>query len=137
MNTNDATRASAEALRHPFITSKPDLSAFSFEDLFSAFDALGTTSDVLNGLLCEPRFYRSKENEPTRAGILLDDILGDIYTLRDHIREAAILRPASNPAAMQRKAFFLIEEVADGLASPEFIVEHVTKVLAEPIGGEA
>jgi hypothetical protein len=120
-----ADRPSPSASGAPII----DPTKLSVDQMFALFAALGTVGEVMDGLLCQPRFKH--EDDLGEAGKMLDQLRDTVGDAREAIRAEVLTRKAGTKADLGRMVFFAAEEWVDGSCAPEPALKGLTTALAD------
>jgi hypothetical protein len=105
-----------------------DPSKLSVDQMFALFDALGTVGEVMDGLLCQPKFQ--SKTDLNKAGEMLEQLREVIAEARNSIRTEVASRPPSKDDA-DRLVFFAAEEWVDGGCEPEAALKGLTTALTD------
>jgi len=116
----------ADRPKPPSVAAAIDPSKLSIEQMFALFNALGTVGDVMDGLLCQPRF-KSRHNL-NEAGEMLDQLRDVVSDAREAIRRDVASRPSGEGDA-SRRVFFAAEEWTDGSCEPGRAIEGLIAAL--------
>lgn len=105
-----------------------DPTKLSVSGCFALYAALGTVGEVMDGLLCQPRF--NKGHDLNAAGEMLDQLRDAVADAREAIRRDVASRPAGEGDASHR-VFFAAEEWVDGSCMPGLALKGLTAVLTD------
>ncbi len=104
-----------------------DPTKLSISGCFALYDALGTVGSVMDGLLCQQKFYR--KHDLNTAGEMLDRLRETISDAREAIRLEAISRQPTTRSEAALLVFFVAEEWTDGSREPGLAIEGLTAAL--------
>jgi hypothetical protein len=89
------------------------LEGLTISELSGLRDALHTISDVLSGLLCQPKFSDTNENRFNGAGTVLDGILSQISGAEESVINFLRSSQAGSETEAEDRAWALIGFEAD------------------------
>ncbi|TPM25685.1 hypothetical protein [Mesorhizobium sp. B2-3-4] len=104
-----------------------ELGKLSLDALFSMHDALGTISDVISAISCQPRFC-SEGLSP--AGEMLEKLAEFVEIARGDIHDEGAARPSATERERWLRFYFLANRAVDGSSSPEHSLADVASAAA-------
>ena len=130
----DAMYAAARELvaaDRPKLSDQPIIQPgkLSIEQLFGLFEALGTICEVMDGMLCQPRF--SHKANLNAAGEMLDRVQEALIDAREDIRQEVRARKEVSKVELSRLVFFAAEEWTDGSCDPEPALKGLKTALTD------
>lgn len=106
-NTIPATGEAMPTSIHSIATT--DLCAFEISELFGLYEALRLTENVLDGVMCQPRFNVSGERRFNKAGKALDALNMHIVQCIDLVVDAVKAIETDNKNEIVARAWMLLK----------------------------
>ncbi len=106
--------------------------SLSVGDMFDLHAGLGTTLDVISGLLCQPRFV---QNAPDQR--VLHSLWQMVASMRRAIRDEASVRSPSTNFETARLVAFAAETWVDGSANASDALKGLGEALARLVEKDA
>ncbi len=114
---------------HSYAIPQDSLNGLSMKELGVVCDVLHTTGDIISGFLCQPRFFKDRENEYNGAGRILEDFVLFVHSFEQAAIDTLLSAKPQSSEDIKEKAWALLSfeaQMQDNLS--DFAVHAVEAV---------